>query len=309
MCNQALLKTILILLGSFMLLSYNDDPPNGRTGAPFDGHCNDCHANNNPGGYNGYGEIIGLPDTIQPGITYALQLRATKTAGNPVRAGFQLVVVDKNNQNAGDLSSSNSATDTEFLDGREYLDHRSGKFFSGPVQWDFKWTAPANSACNTIKFYYIINFCNGSGDFGDYSIAFADSVYFNGPPELMAMASTVQHNTCLEDLQGIALAQASGGASQYTYVWSNGSPQAVITGLANGTYTVTVQDSEGCKKTATTSVNAYDTLAPQLVCPGSLAVCAQDTVHFEWPTLSDNCSIDDALIVLLMLFDLQHYLP
>lgn len=188
-------KIILLFLSAFVLLSYNEDPPNGSTGAPFDGKCSDCHPANNPGGYNGTVEIIGLPDTILPNTTYPLQIKATVTAGNPVRAGFQLVVVDRNNQNAGYLTAPNGESDTEYLDGRQYLDHRGGKYFNGaPVVWHFDWTSPENAACNLIKFYYMVNFCNGGGDFGDYSIARADSVYFAGNP---ALADTIApHLTC-----------------------------------------------------------------------------------------------------------------
>ena len=154
--NKALLQISSLLLAAIMLLAYNDDPPTGRTGAPFDGHCKDCHSGNNPGGFNGIAAIIGLPDTIMPNTTYPLQIRVSFTSGNPIRAGFQLVVVDKNNINAGDLAAINSESDTEFMNDREYLEHRPAKYFSGgPVSWDFNWTSPANALCNTIKFYYI----------------------------------------------------------------------------------------------------------------------------------------------------------
>ena len=65
----ALSSTVGIVLASILLLSYNDNPPTGRTGAPFDGHCNDCHTKDNPNGYNGIAEILGLPDTLRPNTT------------------------------------------------------------------------------------------------------------------------------------------------------------------------------------------------------------------------------------------------
>ena len=66
MRDKALFRTTGILLAAILLLSYNDDPPNGRSGAPFDGHCRDCHSSNNPYNFNGLAAIIGLPDTVQP---------------------------------------------------------------------------------------------------------------------------------------------------------------------------------------------------------------------------------------------------
>lgn len=175
MRNKILLHTAGLVLASITLLSYNDNPPNGRTGAPFDGHCNNCHTTNNPNGYNGTAEILGLPDTIQPNTTYPLQLKATPTAGNPIKAGFQLVVVDKNQHNAGHLTATDpdTDTDTEPSSGREYLEHRGAKYFGGmPITWSFDWTSPPAPLPNDIQFYYMVIFCNGGGDFGDRPIAF-----------------------------------------------------------------------------------------------------------------------------------------
>ncbi len=300
MRNKILCQTLLLLLGAFVLLSYNDDPPNGRTGAPFNGHCKDCHTGNNPGGYNGLAEIIGLPDTIYPNTAYTLQIKSTVSSGHPVRGGFQLVVVDKNNFNAGNLSATNADADTEFLNGREYLDQREAKYFNGAsVAWDFSWISPATAHCNTIKFYYIINFCNGSGDFGDFSIAFADSVYFAGGPLLTAYAGTIQHNTCLEDFNGIANVQASGGEAPYVYHWSNGISGESISALANGVYAVTVLDNQGCAFMDSTVISNMDTIAPQIICPVSFSVCEGDSVQFALPLVLDNCALDTIQAVLL----------
>jgi hypothetical protein len=301
MKKRSLLQVSALILSSFILLSYNEDPPNGRTGAPFDGNCGDCHNNYNPGNFNGIATIIGLPDTIEPNKIYLLQIKATVTAGIPVRAGFQLVVVDKNNFNSGDLIALDAETDTEFMNGREYLDQRGGKYFNTPsVSWNFSWTAPDSAACNTIKFYYIINFCNGSGDFADFPIAFADSLYFAGKPPLAATATTVQHNTCLEDLNGIAMAEAFGGSSPYAYHWSDGSTNASIESLANGIYTVKVLDSKGCSAMDTTIINHQDTIVPQLICPSDVFACETDTVRYELPFVSDNCDIGGIPAVLVV---------
>lgn len=116
--HNKVLSVISLLLASVVLLSYNDDPPNGRTGAPFDGHCRDCHSSNNPYNFNGLAEIVGLPDTVQPNTIYLLQLQVTATAGQPLKAGFQLIIVDKNGDNAGDLMAINNESDTDFLSGR-----------------------------------------------------------------------------------------------------------------------------------------------------------------------------------------------
>ena len=52
--------------------------------------------------------------------------------------------------------------------------------------------------------------------------------------------------------EGTATVTASGGTPGYTYLWSDGQTSATATGLAGGSYTVTVTDSNGL--TSTTSV-------------------------------------------------------
>jgi ELWxxDGT repeat protein len=51
----------------------------------------------------------------------------------------------------------------------------------------------------------------------------------------------------------IATVNAGGGTPGYTYLWSNGSQSATISGVPVGTYNVTVTDANGC--TATASIN------------------------------------------------------
>ena len=294
MRNKALFRTTGILLAAILLLSYNDDPPNGRSGAPFDGHCRDCHSSNNPYNFNGLAAIIGLPDTVQPLTTYSLQLKVTPTAGLPLKAGFQLVIVDKINQNAGNLTAVNSEADTEFLAGREYLDHRGGKNFTGgSVTWNFEWTSPANAACNTLNLYYIVNFCNGDGgDFGDFPLAFTNSRHLAGGPPFLATASTVSNVSCLGGNDGIVTVQTNGAQPPYQYLWSTGATSQTVNTLQAGLYAVTVTDSLTCTSLGQTQVLTLDTIRPQIECPPSRSVCADDTVYYPPPTVLDNCDLE-----------------
>jgi gliding motility-associated-like protein len=53
---------------------------------------------------------------------------------------------------------------------------------------------------------------------------------------------------------GTADAVASGGTGPYTYAWSNSQTTATLSGLAGGSYSVTVTDANGCTTTSTVIV-------------------------------------------------------
>ncbi|MBK9103809.1 MAG: T9SS type A sorting domain-containing protein [Saprospiraceae bacterium] len=68
-----------------------------------------------------------------------------------------------------------------------------------------------------------------------------------GTTFLLATSSTPNSGATND---GTATALVSGGTAPYNYLWSNGGTNATITGLAAGTYTVTVIDVSGCVQTA-----------------------------------------------------------
>jgi quinoprotein glucose dehydrogenase len=54
--------------------------------------------------------------------------------------------------------------------GREYIEHRGAKNFTGggPASWNFNWTSPGVAPGGTITFYYVGNFGNNNNsDSGD----------------------------------------------------------------------------------------------------------------------------------------------
>ncbi|WP_460938993.1 beta strand repeat-containing protein, partial [Spirosoma humi] len=61
---------------------------------------------------------------------------------------------------------------------------------------------------------------------------------------------------------GGATITATGGTAPYTYVWSTGASTSVVSGLAPGSYSVTVTDAIGCSTTALVTIG--NTGGPQL---------------------------------------------
>src|SRR5262249_25248606 len=72
--------------------------------------------------------------------------------------------------------------------------------------------------------------------------------------------------TCNAAKNGTATANALGGVSPYTYNWSNSATTQTISGLAPGTYCVTITDAEGCTGTDCTSVNQPGAIELLMTC-------------------------------------------
>ena len=225
-------------------LANSGNPPTGRTAAPFDGNCNGCHAGGN---FNGNIEVTGFPATAAPNVTYDINVKLTVTSGSPVEAGMQLVVVDANNGNCGDLIESVPELGTEFLATREYMEQRNPKAIGGGmVSWDFQWKSPASVPGNTVKVYYIVNMCNNNnGSGGDNPVWENLSFGFAGPPPLVATITDSANPTCNAGNNGSATVEATGGTPPYTYLWTGGQTNQTATNLAAGTYTVSVTSTGG----------------------------------------------------------------
>ena len=149
---------------SLLLLSNSSNPPNRHTGAPpNEPLCSNCHAPNLS--IQGSVEILGLPERIQPGMSYDLTVRSTSTAGPANRAGFQLVVLDQMDMNVGSFSNAGSNVGFDSSGGRTYAEHRNPRALSdGSTQFTFTWTAPTETSSNFIGFYAVSLLANGNGN-------------------------------------------------------------------------------------------------------------------------------------------------
>jgi len=151
------------LFSAILLLSNSTNPPNGRTGAPGESSCNSCHTGNAP--IQGLLTLEGIPDKIQPGITYDITVKSTVTSGQATRAGFQWVALDGNNQNTGTLSDPGANVAFELFNNRRYAEHRPAKSLdaNSETSYHFKWTAPENPQDSLVSFYAVSVLANGNG--------------------------------------------------------------------------------------------------------------------------------------------------
>jgi gliding motility-associated-like protein len=92
---------------------------------------------------------------------------------------------------------------------------------------------------------------------GIYSVTVTDAagcvsiaqVIIDEPEPIGITVLTQQNVSCYEAADGEVTVEATGGTEPYTYSWDNGQTGQTATGLAGGTYVVTVTDAEGCTGT------------------------------------------------------------
>ncbi len=74
------------------------------------------------------------------------------------------------------------------------------------------------------------------------------------PPLLTATITATTNVSCYTGSNGQSTVTGNGGTLPYTYLWSSGGTNATETGLAAGTYTVTITDALGCTATASVTI-------------------------------------------------------
>lgn len=98
----------------------------------------------------------------------------------------------------------------------------------------------------------------------------------NNKPPMRDSIIMRKNVNCFGQANGVLVAGAKGGTSPLTYTWSNGPTAVIDTGLAAGTYTLTVTDSNGCQVQLTDTIKQPAKLissiaTAQPMCPGQTA--------------------------------------
>ncbi|HNW90697.1 MAG TPA: cadherin-like domain-containing protein, partial [Bacteroidales bacterium] len=82
----------------------------------------------------------------------------------------------------------------------------------------------------------------------------ATASYTVNQPQDITASAVASGITCHGNINGSVNLTVNGGTQPYSYVWNNGAGTEDISGLGQGTYTVTITDLNGCTETASAVV-------------------------------------------------------
>ncbi|AEA42618.1 choice-of-anchor V domain-containing protein [Fluviicola taffensis] len=141
--------------------------PGGRTGAPGDGTCTQCHAGSVQSG-SGF-NLVTLSSGGNPVTEYlpntVYQVNVTMSTTN-AKNGFEIVALNSNNTMAGTFAITNAThTKTITSGGKTRVTHKSAG--NDLASWSFNWTSPATNT-SAVTFYLATNQTNSdAGTTGD----------------------------------------------------------------------------------------------------------------------------------------------
>jgi len=108
-----------------------------------------------------------------------------------------------------------------------------------------------------------------------------DSIVITEPTAVNAVATvTSDYNgspiSCNSAMDGEGIVVGTGGTGEFSYSWSNGQTNAIVTGLDAAIYTVTVTDANGCTDTSSIDLSGTEPIAVDVTATVSSNYNGQD---------------------------------
>lgn len=159
----------VVVLGT-VCVGYSGGPPVGKTGAPGESTCRDCHddfaLNSGSAAFS-----ITAPPAATSG---SLSLQVAFTGSNTPRHGFQITARDSSGNPAGTWSLP--APLLTQANGPDHVNHRLAG--TTMTNWPVDWSPPSSLANGPLTFYAAGNEANGNGnDDGDFIYTTTTKVY------------------------------------------------------------------------------------------------------------------------------------
>ncbi len=154
---------LVLIISVLVLLANSSDPPNGKTGAPGDSLCTECHGSPSQT-IKGIVTLEGFPAAITPNQVYPLTVVVRDTSGNAVKAGFQMTILGPSNTRAGTMATPSPNSALINASGRQYFEHRPAVTFpdSNVIRWTVNWMAPDLAAGSQVTYFLATNLANGN---------------------------------------------------------------------------------------------------------------------------------------------------
>ena len=175
------------------------------------------------------------------GVTLADTGKGIKAAGG----GFSFVLLDYNGFNTSCNGASDGSIDiTPF----------------GAAPFAFQWSNGSSSEdiSGLTAGTYTLTMTDNIGG------VYTGSMTLTEPPVLSVSLLSFQNVQCNGGSDGSINLDLTGGASNYSFVWSNNAVTQNVSGLSASTYTVTVKDQNGCTDALTQSISEPALLAVSL---------------------------------------------
>lgn len=161
---------LVFLIVTSVVYAFSSGPVPGRTGAPGELTCVDCHdsfeVNRGPGRV----DILDLPKNYLPGQKITVRVSVQQTSQKAW--GFQLTALDSQEKAVGQFVITDPVNTQLITDkGRFYVEHtKAGSQSKQPrsMEWTFDWIAPSSDQ-GVVTFYVSGNAADGLGSSeGDY---------------------------------------------------------------------------------------------------------------------------------------------
>ncbi|WP_053990259.1 LamG-like jellyroll fold domain-containing protein [Mangrovimonas sp. TPBH4] len=193
-------------------------------------------------------------------------IQTTPTATNLANAYYTCIVTDANGcsktkgmwiNEPTALIASASSTDPSCFNGTDGTANASAS--GGTPPYTYQWSISAGSATtssvsNISAGYHTVTITdnNGCQELVEINVTEPDPITVNvsGTEGCLINGSSTG---------GSATATPLGGTAPYSYLWNTGATTQTISGLAPGTYTVTVTDSNGCSSSSSSVTNVAPT--------------------------------------------------
>ncbi|MGP8216987.1 MAG: gliding motility-associated C-terminal domain-containing protein [Bacteroidia bacterium] len=199
------------------------------------------------------GSIIVTPTGGMPSYTYTFNggLQQSSDTGKNLCAGsYTIVVTDNSGCQLTDTTSltqpATAVTATGAATNAQCLGICTGTInvtaSGGVPPYTYQWSGGQSSSS-------LAGLCPGNDTvvITDANLCPLKQVYAVGQNVAITPSVNFTSPLCHDSCTGTATASAIGGASPYTYIWSNGATGSNISALCAGNYTDTVKDQNGCK--------------------------------------------------------------